>query len=551
MTGPVVAIGWDAADATQCRAWMEEGLLPNLRRLRDRGSEVPLRNWDYFCSETSWTNFFTGVAPTTSGFWNSIRYRPDLYSVESGGAYDYEEFPPFYALGEDYRVAAIDLPQAALHDDVSGIQVLAYGSHTPFTPRVSRPAALLPDLIARYGEHVAGQGRDRGRLWQRSSLELLRRRLIAGAGRRAELCRELMGREPWDLFLTVFSEFHSGSHLLLHLTDPKSPWYGTYRKTPGTAKAASNGADDPMRQVAAAVDGALGRLLDAVPEDARVLVFSQEGMVPNYIDAPTMVFLPELLYRHSFPGRQGLAGGRPGSNQAPPPPVARPRSLNWSRAIWAMKADPNPVRRALRKTLPMELGRWVERIVGAPEGFGYPKDAGPYWFLPTLWYSRDWPRMKAFCLPTFSDGCVRVNLKGREPRGIVEPRDYDSVCEELTNLFLALRNPRSGAPIVKAVLPGRESPFDDDPRKSPADLIVQYREESADMAEHPTLGSIGPLPPCRSGSHSNEGFLVAAGPGIAEGARLPEGRVIDLAPTILSLLRAPIPDHLEGRALLA
>ena len=72
MTEPVIAIGWDAADWSQCQAWMDEGLLPNLRALRDRGTSVPLRNWDYFCSETSWTNFFTGVGPTTSGFWNSI-----------------------------------------------------------------------------------------------------------------------------------------------------------------------------------------------------------------------------------------------------------------------------------------------------------------------------------------------------------------------------------------------------------------------------------------------------------------------------------------------
>lgn len=544
MTDPVIAIGWDAADWRLCQRWMDDGLLPNLRRLRDRGTAVPLRNWDYFCSETSWTNVFTGVGPTTSGFWNSIRYRVEDYAVESGGAYDYRDYPPFYALGADYRVAAIDLPQAALHDDVAGIQVLAYGAHTPFTPRVSRPAALLPDLIARYGEHIAGQGRDRGRLWQRSSLALLRRRLIAGAGRRGELCHDLLAEAPWDLFLTVFSEFHSGGHLLLHLTDPDSPWHGVYEP------ARAPGDDDAMRQVAASVDLALGRILERAPEAARVLVFSQEGMVPNYIDAPTMVFLPELLYRHSFPGRQGFPGGVPGSNHPPPPPLARPRSLNWSRAVWALQADSNPLRRALRRALPMELGRWVDRLFGRSEALGFPKDFAPYWFLPTLWYSRHWPEMKAFCLPTFSDGCVRINLKGREPRGVVAPEDYEAQCRELTELFLALRDARSGAPIVKAVLRGRDSAFDDDPNKSPADLIVQYHETPADVVEHPTLGSIGPLPPCRSGSHSNEGFLIAAGPGLESGATLEEGKVIDLAPTILSLLGAPLPSHLEGKPLL-
>ncbi len=51
------------------------------------------------------------------------------------GSYDFSEYPPFYAIGDDFRVAAIDIPQVRLVDGVNGTQVLSYGAHAPFTER--------------------------------------------------------------------------------------------------------------------------------------------------------------------------------------------------------------------------------------------------------------------------------------------------------------------------------------------------------------------------------------------------------------------------------
>ena len=45
----------------------------------------------------------------------------------------------------------------------------------------------------------------------------------------------------------------------------------------------------------------------------------------------------------------------------------------------------------------------------------------------------DWTRTRAFWLPTDLEGCIRVNLKGREPQGTVEPgAEFERVLDELT-----------------------------------------------------------------------------------------------------------------------
>ena len=88
------------------------------------------------------------------------------------------------------------------------------------------------------------------------------------------------------------------------------------------------------------------------------------------------------------------------------------------------------------------------------------------------------------------------------------------------------------------------------------DLIVRWTETSAathEAIESPALGRIvratpGRIPNGRSGNHRATGWLVARGPGIAPGARLPDGAdSLDLAPTALARLRTATTAPLAGK----
>ena len=43
-----------------------------------------------------------------------------------------------------------------------------------------------------------------------------------------------------------------------------------------------------------------------------------------------------------------------------------------------------------------------------------------------------WQHSRAFLIDNANEGYIRINLKGREPQGIVEPgKEYEDLCEEI------------------------------------------------------------------------------------------------------------------------
>jgi hypothetical protein len=120
----------------------------------------------------------------------------------------------------------------------------------------------------------------------------------------------------------------------------------------------------------------------------------------------------------------------------------------------------------------------------------------------------------------------------------------------LSRLLQDLVDPRSGKPLVAKVLKIRASPDDHATQSSAADLIVVWREGVVtDVAEHPSLGRIGPVPFFRTGGHSTLGFMLAVGEGFAPGVRLPRITTPDFTATLLAAMGVAIPAHVQGRPL--
>jgi len=147
---------------------------------------------------------------------------------------------------------------------------------------------------------------------------------------------------------------------------------------------------------------------------------------------------------------------------------------------------------------------------------------------------------------TNSDGFVRLNVRGRDARGVVEPADFMRTSDEITELLMDLRIPESGARAVSEVVRVRDT-FDASPAPlaHDADLAVVWNTNLRQSLLSPRFGQLGPLPMLRAGAHSTAGFLCAAGPGIAPGTHLAEGTPLDIAPTVLDLLgvRHSLPGH--------
>jgi predicted AlkP superfamily phosphohydrolase/phosphomutase len=166
----------------------------------------------------------------------------------------------------------------------------------------------------------------------------------------------------------------------------------------------------------------------------------------------------------------------------------------------------------------------------------------------------DWSRTRAYGFGTF--GNIRINLRGREPAGCVEPgQEYerlrDSICADL----LDLRDPGDGRKLV-ARAHRREELYTGDCLKSAPDIVIEWEE----YATYPTLdlGSqngdghalfIDSSDFPHVATHRMEGMLVLAGAGVRRGQALHGASLLDLAPTIIELLGGTRPAHLEGRVL--
>ncbi|ACK72955.1 conserved hypothetical protein [Gloeothece citriformis PCC 7424] len=544
MKKTVIVIGLDAAEPRLIDKFMSEGYLKNLNKLRQKGTYALLESIKYYCAEAPWTMFLTGCPPTRTGYWSPIKFHPNIYETELVEAYNFYEYPPFYALNKDYRITVFDIPQTALSERVNGIQVLGWGAHCAQTPSYSFPAELFDDIVNKYGLHP-GLHKDHADCYSLASLYKLEEMLLRGIDLRSAICQNLLKQEPWDLFLTVFGEIHVAGHFIWHLSQTNHPLYDIV---------GSHGSHDSMLNCYQAVDRAIGEILTQAPKDAYVIVFSVYGMNTNVTDLPSGTFLPEFLYRFSFPGKFALARGD--LNSELKPPISKCK-INAGWEIWSMKDDPSVIRRFLRRETPYQLFKHIERFLGpvnqpdliCPNKLDEMFD--PLSFQPAEWYKAYWPYMKAFALPSFSEGYIRINLKGRESRGIVSCCEYDHVCNEIINKLYELKDPRTGIGMVKEIIRTRRYALDNNFNYPDADLIVIWQEDSpTDVVDSPDFGRIGPVPYFRTGSHRSQGFFMATGSGISPNSNLPVGHILDLAPTILRLMNAPIPYYCQGKSLL-
>src|SRR5690242_18374080 len=78
----VFVIGFDGMDPTLAKRWMDEGKLPNLKKLADEGTFRTLASTQPSESPTAWSSFATGVNPGKHNIYDFLirdfqTYAPD------------------------------------------------------------------------------------------------------------------------------------------------------------------------------------------------------------------------------------------------------------------------------------------------------------------------------------------------------------------------------------------------------------------------------------------------------------------------------------------
>lgn len=520
----VLVVGLDGYEATLGNRLMAEGLLPNLAALRQRSACFLLDHGSAKRTGLAWEHVSSGLAPDDGHRWAAVHFDATTYAVRQRPT----TFRPFVT-ELTARTVVFDFPYFDLAQAPTARGAVSWGAHDPGVPAISRPAELYDEIYARFGRYPANEY-IYGFVWPSAvKAKKMADALIHATRLRRDIALWLFSERlpDWELCVVVVSEFHSAAEALWHGIDPEHPLHDL-----PSAPAAAEG----LRGVYVAADKMIGDLVSAFP-DATVVAFNLHGMGPNDSDVGSMLLLAELMYRYSF-GKPNL------------------REENW-------RVNPRGIPLfdehqrwdddfgALLREHPPLVARVVDRarrvMRGEHSDIAQPGDLPVTW-MPATKYSAFWRSMRAFALPSFYDGRIRINLKGREAAGKVAPGDYARFCIELETILRECRDVISGRPAVRGIERFRGS----DPLRldaTDADLIVLWNGPVLGVV-HPTLGKVGPYPYRRTGGHTGPaGMAYFAGDGISPGDH-GTASAFDVVPTVIELLGERRPARLSGRSLL-
>jgi predicted AlkP superfamily phosphohydrolase/phosphomutase len=520
----VLVVGLDGYEATLGDQLMAEGLLPNLAALRRRSASFLLDHGSAKRTGLAWEHVSSGLAPDDGHRWAAVHFDAKTYAARQR----LTSFRPFVA-DLTTRTVVFDFPYFDLAQAANTRGAVSWGAHDPGVRAISRPADLYDEIYARFGRYPATDY-IYGFVWPSAAkAKKMADALIHATRLRAEIALWLFKERlpDWEFGVVVVSELHSASEALWHGIDPAHPLHDL-----PSAPAAAEG----VRGVYAATEKMIGDLAAAFP-DATIVAFNLHGMGANDSDVGSMLLLPELMYRHSF-GRTNLREEHWRVNDRGIPMLDD--NQVWDNDFGALlRTKPPLVRRAVNRAHRLLRGKHAQP--------NHPNELTVAW-MPAAQYGPFWRAMRAFALPSFYDGRIRINLKGREAAGKVSPGDYNEFCAELETVLRECRDVVTGRPAIRGI----ERYSGPDPLRldaTDADLIVLWNGPVLGLA-HLKLGTIGPYPYRRTGGHTGPaGVAYFAGPGISPGD-YGTASAFDVVPTVIELLGERRPQRLTGRPLL-
>jgi predicted AlkP superfamily phosphohydrolase/phosphomutase len=507
---------------------MAQGYLPHLQSLARRGTFIPCASTVPPATFPAWTTCVTGVNPGGHGIFDFTQIVPGAYRIQFVNG-TWRRAPALWNILSDAgkRVCVLGVPATYPPEAVNGCMVAGFDS--PVCTGIDATFVYPRDWfgLVKDWPFADFQETDLKPGWHATALG----KLLAGIETKETIALEMLRREPWDFFMVVFGESDTVSHHFWQFHDTQSPrryggaespperrgsrWpggrseaslatpekseasLGTPEKseaslvTPEKSEASlAAPEDDPILQVYRRLDAAVGRIMEFAGADTTVVVVSDHGFGGSGTGVVQM---------NNWLAAQGelrwLRGGR--------------RSLLKEAAL---RLAPESWRGALFRRF-AGLAAQAEsaaRVAGIDFGG-----------------TRAWSEELNY-FPS-----VRINVRGREPQGIVDPEEYEGYRKALCRRLEAWHA------VARAYC--REELYSGPYVDSAPDIILALALE--DGYSHSFLRSHGKesfrrLEPPEyaggkekgmAGNHRPSGVLFLSKPTVAGAASL-----LDVAPTVLA-----------------
>jgi len=467
---PVLAIGIDSADPVLVRRMIEQEELPFLQSLLEEGKWINIQSPARIGTTAVWPTFMMGEDPEVHGIYSESCWEPASMGLSP---FTGQEIKPFWkALAEaGNTVGILAIPFMPFVGLSAGFEVSESNPYlSPDVDENSGPTGVAGWATKRMVQdalshgHISVSGPD-----DFDNLRKLASDSLEGIRLRGKLAERLLTETRPDISIIVFTEAHESAHCLWQTVEPRHPLYSV-NIFKGLASIRPT-----LKDIYQEVDRQIGRLVQAAGADARILVFSLHGMQPS-LAVPA--FLAEVLCEMGFSR------------------LADSKNLSWTeRAVGLM--------RAVKRRTPNGLKKFYYKAL--------PRTTVVRWARTTILPQYNWSQTRAFSLVNEQHGSIRVNLIGREAKGIVPVQEYEETCRQVEKALRALRT-EDGKPLARDVI--RTAKIAEQALKQRLPDLVVHWEDVAFRSPLRIEGSAGEFfPEGRRylGQHTPEGFCILKG----------------------------------------
>ena len=383
----VILIAWDGADWRILDPLLEQGALPNLQALIDRGQKDVLRSTVPTHSWSAWPSFLTGVDPVDHGVYDILETVPGTH----------KQYPVTYKsikartflddlTAANKKMLLLDVPLTFPPPELDG--TLIAGGVLPKHRTFTAPADLTADLVkARLEWPVNGMSwttyHNRPDAYLDEAYEVTAKRIAVSEW--------LMDNTEWDLMASVFVSIDRTQHCLSNYIAPDHPDYAKNKDSRIGTKVA-----DIFRQA----DEAIGSFVSRAKPDDTILFISDHG----FQSCTRTINMDRMLHEFGY------------------------LDFSASNAVFG-PMQWGPMRKVARK---------VYDTLGLHGKVALPQ-------------SVNWSKTRAYTTIRSTGEGVSVNLAGREIDGIVDPGDYEKVRDELMDRLGGYVDPKTGKKPVKEI----------------------------------------------------------------------------------------------------
>ncbi|MDX1414358.1 MAG: alkaline phosphatase family protein [Candidatus Promineifilaceae bacterium] len=491
----LLIVGFDGATFNLIRPWAEEGHLPNLASMMANGTNGDLLSTLPPVTSPAWPTFMTGCNPGKHGVFDFIQPHGENFTLVNATRI---RQPTIWQRLSDagHRVGVMNVPVTYPPAAINGF--IISGLLSPKTGKISEPADLItrqgaqerPYRVAPTVQYKPGEEAE----FIEDLYDLMHTR--------GQWALHLMDKEPVDVMMVHFIAMDIMKHALWRFMDHSHP---RYEPSPY---------EHAIRDGYRIVDQYIGLLMDKLPPEASTIIMSDHGFGPlkNMVNLNVFFIEKGLMKLKRDPWTQLKAlAFRWG--------ITPSQAYQWIARLGLQ----NMVTRVSKNTRNNVIGRFLS------------------------FDSVDWERTIAYSMGHV--GQVYLNVKGREPHGIVAAGEYKQKRQEVINVLQELVDV-VGRPILSRVVTSEDAYSGPYASKGP-DLHLILDEYN--MIACPLFATEGKIMTHQirgdSGCHRSEGIFLAQGPAIKKGVQLPANHIRDLAPTIMHFMGEQVPEVMDGRVL--